>query len=240
MRLHRFRRIHVDVLHEPTRLVRPDGQEGEIDRAQPRGDLPEMRAVTGVAGEQDPAPFSGIDQESAPECTVTVEHVARREVLRRRQRDREGRSVRRLPPVDLLDPPDACGLEQPAVAERRDQRQVKTAIERAQGCEVAMIVMIVTQKHAGNCGQILEANARRPRPTRARERHRARPPRVYGIGQQVHATHLNQKRGVTDERQDRPSAAAAAQPARRSASGCAARAASAAPSMSAGRSRRSD
>src|SRR5436190_23968937 len=45
------------------------------DRAQPRGDLPEMRAVTGVAGEQDPAPFSGIDQESAPECR-SEEHTS--------------------------------------------------------------------------------------------------------------------------------------------------------------------
>jgi hypothetical protein len=33
MRLHRFRRIHVDVFHEPARLVGPDGNEREIDRA---------------------------------------------------------------------------------------------------------------------------------------------------------------------------------------------------------------
>ncbi len=44
MRLHRFRRIHVDVFHEPARLIGTDGEEREIDRPQPRRDLAEMRA----------------------------------------------------------------------------------------------------------------------------------------------------------------------------------------------------
>ena len=39
MRLHRFRRIHVDGTHEPTREIRADGQEREADRLKSAGDF---------------------------------------------------------------------------------------------------------------------------------------------------------------------------------------------------------
>src|SRR5207253_8415133 len=63
--LHRFRRIHVDVFHEPTWLVGADGEQRKIDRREPRGDLAEMGAIAGIAGKEHAAP-AGLDQESAP------------------------------------------------------------------------------------------------------------------------------------------------------------------------------
>src|SRR5213079_570001 len=72
VRLHRFSRIHVDVLHAPARLIGADRQERQVDRGEPRGDLPEMGAVPRIAGKEDPA-SPGLDQESAPQRAIAVE-----------------------------------------------------------------------------------------------------------------------------------------------------------------------
>ena len=65
MRLHRFRRIHVDVFHEPARLIGTDGEEREIDRPQPSRDLAEMRTVAGISGVEDAVP-TDLNEEAAP------------------------------------------------------------------------------------------------------------------------------------------------------------------------------
>ena len=57
MRLHRFFGVHVDVLHEPARLVRADGQQREIERPAPAADLPEVPAVPAIGGEEDQIGF---------------------------------------------------------------------------------------------------------------------------------------------------------------------------------------
>src|SRR2546428_10783855 len=44
-RLYGFGRIHVNLLHEPAWLVGPDGEEREVDPAQPRGDVPKTGAL---------------------------------------------------------------------------------------------------------------------------------------------------------------------------------------------------
>jgi hypothetical protein len=63
-----------------------------------------------------------------------------------------------------------------------------------------VIVMIVTEEHHGDGGQIVESYARRSHPTRTRERDRACPLGVHRISQQVEARDLNEERGMTDER----------------------------------------
>ena len=54
VRLHGLRRIHVNGLHEPARLVGADRQQRQIDRTEPLPDIAEERGVRGVAGEKDP------------------------------------------------------------------------------------------------------------------------------------------------------------------------------------------
>ena len=68
-------------------------------------------------------------------------------MLSGRQRDRKGRGARALPPVDFLDLTDASRPEQPAVADRRHEPRMKASIERAQGPEIAVIVVIMTHEH---------------------------------------------------------------------------------------------
>ena len=131
-----------------------------------------------------------------------------------RQRDRKRRGTRALPPVELLDLTDARRLEQPAVPERCHQSRLKAPLERTQGAEIAVVVMIVTQQHQGNGRQIVESHARRPHAAGARERNRARPLRVHGIGQQAGGADLDQKRRMTDERHNHVARAGAGGPAR--------------------------
>ena len=53
VRLHRLRRIHVNGLHEPARLVGADGQERQINRTEPQPNVVEEARIRGVAGEKD-------------------------------------------------------------------------------------------------------------------------------------------------------------------------------------------
>src|SRR5205807_8747056 len=199
MRLHGFRRIHMDVFHEPAWLVGADREQRQIDRSEPRGNLPEMGAVAGIAGKQQ-TPAARLDQEPTPQRAVAVERAARGEMLRRRQRDRKRRGARALPPVELLDITDARRLQQPAVAKRGHEPRMKPSLQRSQGREIAVVVMIVTEQHERDGGQIVEAHARRPHAARARERNRARALRVHRIDQQADGADLDEKRGMTDER----------------------------------------
>ncbi len=146
MRLHRFRRIHVDVFHEPARLVGADREQREVDRPQASADLAEMRSVSGIAGEEDSA-SGDRDDEASPQRAIAVERAARREVLRRRQRYRERRGGRGLPPVEFFDPADAGRSEQPAIADRRHDQRMKAPVEQPQDPQIAVIVVIVTQEH---------------------------------------------------------------------------------------------
>ena len=82
VRLHRLRRIHVNGLHEPARLVRADRQQRQIDRAEPLPDVAEEGRIRGVAGEID-ARAAGRQHEAAPQRAVSIERRPRGEVLRR-------------------------------------------------------------------------------------------------------------------------------------------------------------
>ena len=106
MCLYCLRRIHVNGLHEPARLVRADGQQRQIDRTKPLPDLAEKRGVGTVPGEKD-ARAVDHQHESPPQGAVSIERTARGEVLRRGQRDRQRGRLRVPPPIEFLDPADA-------------------------------------------------------------------------------------------------------------------------------------
>ncbi len=72
---------------------------------------------------------TGLNEEAAPQGTVAVEHAPRREVLSRRQRDRESPGARGLPPVDFLDLNDARRPEQPAIADRCHDLRIEAPLE---------------------------------------------------------------------------------------------------------------
>src|SRR3989442_3875083 len=111
-----------------------------------------MGAVARVSGEEDPAP-KGLDQEPAPQRAVAVDHATRREMLSGRQGDRERCLARALPPVDFLHVTDAGRLQQPAVPDRRHHQRTEAPLERAQGAEIAVIVVIVTEEHEWDGGR---------------------------------------------------------------------------------------
>src|SRR5207237_9061767 len=72
VRLHGFGRIHVNVFHEPARLVGADGKERQSDWGEPRGDLPEMRPTYAISREQESAP-AGPDHVSLPPGRSSIE-----------------------------------------------------------------------------------------------------------------------------------------------------------------------
>src|SRR2546429_7375595 len=117
-----------------------------------------MGAVARVSGEQYPAP-TGRNQESTPQRAVAVDHAPRREMLSRRQRDRKRHLARALPPVEFHDVTDAGRSQQPPVTDRCHYRRMKAPLERAQGPEIAVIVVIMTEEHECDGGQIVESRS---------------------------------------------------------------------------------
>ena len=76
---------------------------------------------------------------------------------------------------------------------------MKAFLQQPQRPQIAVIVVIVTQKHEGYRRQIVEPYAGRPGPPRSRERDRAGSLVVDRIDQHAGCIGLNQKSGVTYE-----------------------------------------
>jgi hypothetical protein len=76
MRLDGIGRVHVHLFHEATGFVCPDWQKREIDGTAPFAHLAEVRRVTAVACEEDPA-AGRLHDETAPECAVAIERRTR-------------------------------------------------------------------------------------------------------------------------------------------------------------------
>src|SRR5258708_4385960 len=68
---HGLVRVHVHPIHEPSRLVRPNGQQTDSWGAVLLVDVAKVRAVRAVAGKINAA-FRRLDQECAPQCLVRV------------------------------------------------------------------------------------------------------------------------------------------------------------------------
>ena len=101
MRLHRLCRIHVNRLHEPAGFIGADGQQCQIDRTETVSDVAKEMGICGVAGKENPRAIRA-QYESAPERPIPIQRTTRREVVCRRQRDRQSTCVPLLPPIELL------------------------------------------------------------------------------------------------------------------------------------------
>ena len=69
---------------------------------------------------------------------------------------------RRSPPVEFLEHRNAATGEEAAVPEWRDELEPVVTRQSPEGWQVAMVVVIVAEQHDVDCGQVFEANARRP------------------------------------------------------------------------------
>ena len=127
-RLHRVRRVHVLVAHEPARLIGADRQDRQPQRAMGFGDASKMLAVA-VAGIADDVEFADrrLQHKTRPQRLVAVEQPARRPVPRRHQRHRNA-----VAEFDAILPVERFGFDRrvriahgDVVAERRDHARRK-------------------------------------------------------------------------------------------------------------------
>ena len=80
--------------------------------------------------------------------------------MRRRQRDRQWRRRRFLPPIELLDPADAGRPDERAISQRRHHERIEALREHAERPQIAVVVVIVTQQHHRDRRQIVEPHGR--------------------------------------------------------------------------------
>src|SRR5882762_419497 len=107
MTLNGLRWIHVNRLHEPSRLVGPNRQKCDIDGSEAISNFPEVSGISGVSAEVDQAPARP-DQITPPERRVAIEGPARGKMLRWGEREGRYRALRGLiPSVKFLDCLDA-------------------------------------------------------------------------------------------------------------------------------------
>ena len=175
MRLHRLRRIHVNALHEPARLVGADRQQRQIDRAEPAA------GCRGRSGAYAVSPAKKIRR--SPDASTKPPQSARlRSNGVRAEKCCAGVSVigsgtrrRVLPPVELLDPANAGRSHQtrrfPAASRRCGSKRSASARSVAQ---IAVIVVVVAEQHDRDRRQVVEANGRLP--------HAPRPEQVQRTG----------------------------------------------------------
>src|SRR5262245_25033741 len=107
--LHRLLRIHVDHVHEPAWIVRPNRNHHEVERATPRADRTKLGVIRSVPREVDPG-AARLEREPAPQRLVSIAEPASAEVPGGSRGHAKRLEVRRLPPVqlgDLADPPAA-------------------------------------------------------------------------------------------------------------------------------------
>ena len=101
------------------------------------------------------------------------------------------------------------------VAERRDHQRIEPLRELAERAQIAVVVMVVTQQHDRDRRQVVERHRRLPDSPRSDHVQRACALGVHRVGQDVPRRRLNQKRRVTDERDDGDGAVQSRRPSRR-------------------------
>ena len=153
--------------------------------------------------------------ESTPEGAVSIERTPRGEMLRRRQRDRQGGGLRFLPPIKLLDPANAGRPHERSVSQRRHHERIEAFREHAERPQIAVIVVVVTEQHRRDGRQVVERDGRLPDSPRSEQVQRTCTLGIHRVGQDVPCRRLNQKRRVTDERDDGAGAVECRRPSRR-------------------------
>ena len=142
VRPHRFFRIHVLRGHEPARLVRADRQQCEVDDAESAADVAKVPPISGIA-RKEKRPVGRSHVKSAPQRAVAVPAAAPRPMLCRSHRDGCTPQLETLPPIQLLDPPQAQLPEKRAIAEARDEERVVHRLQLFERVDVEVVVVIV-------------------------------------------------------------------------------------------------
>ncbi len=203
-RLHRVRRIHVLILHEPARLIGADRQYRQPQRPVLFGDAAKMLAFA-VAGIADDVEFAGrrLQHETRPQRLVAVGQSARRPVSRRHQRHRHA-----VAEFDAILPVERLGFDGGVrvahgdiVAERRDHARREFRREFRQRREIEMVVMAMRDQHDVDLRQRVERNAGVVVPLGPGEGDGRGPHRPHRIDENVEIRRLDQPGDMADERQ---------------------------------------
>src|SRR5437667_12888360 len=92
--------------NESARLVRADRQQCKVYDAEPAADVAKVPPISGIA-RKEKRPVGRSHVKSAPQRAVAVPAAAPRPVLCRSHRDGCKPQPETLPPIELLDPPQA-------------------------------------------------------------------------------------------------------------------------------------
>jgi hypothetical protein len=193
---------NVNRAHEPLRTISPDGNEGEANFWETVTNFGEVRAVSGVSGEENRS-GRGFDDVAGPESAVAIAQPASGEMAGRNGGDADGiGKLGGLPPIEFGDlgiDGNFFGDQSWSDAERNSEVRFPLAHEAAESGHVEMVVMIVALQYEMNFGEMFEANAGRAMASGTGKRNRAGALRPDGIEQDVDSFELQQDGGVADE-----------------------------------------
>ena len=120
-------------------------------------------------------------------------------MLHRNQRDRDvRRETDRLPPVAFLYGGEARAADEIEIAKRYNGARDALFREAIQRRKIQVVIMVVGHQHDVNRRQVFKANAGGVAPPGTGPGDRAAAFGPDGVGQDVEAVHLDEKRRVTD------------------------------------------
>jgi hypothetical protein len=147
-----------------------------------------------------------LDHISAPQSPVAVEESSRRK-MHGRHAVNEGCAERpRFAPIEFVDRADVLRSQQPGYSGRNNELRLSASGEPAQAGKVEMIVMIVTEEHGIDAGQVLPPHARHPAAARTDGGEWTGALAPDGIGQDVKTALLEEHCGVVDQGNVEPAA----------------------------------
>ena len=194
-------RVHVLVLHEPTRLIGANGQQSEIHDAVARVNLLEVPSISGVACEEDLVP-AGLDDEAGPKGAISIGKGSHRPVLGGRGDDLGPfADFNLIPPIALCYAGQSLALQDGTIAQRRDDHGLIGLRDIAERVDIHVIVMIVAHQKQIDLGQVLHRQAGFTNALRAYAPKGADTRGKYRIGENIEPVDLDEKRRVIDEGQ---------------------------------------
>ena len=192
----------MDGAHEPLRAIGADGNQGEADFRKAGADFGEMRAVGGVAGEEDRAGgrFDGV---AAPESFIAITQSPAGKMVGGDGGDADGfREFGWLPPIEFGDlgiDGDFFVEEAAGDAERDGEIWFPLGGEAAERGDVEMIVVVVALEDEIDFRKVVERNAGGAMALGAGEGNGAGALGPDGIAENIDAVHLEEDGGVADE-----------------------------------------
>ena len=200
-------RIHVDRLHEPSRLVRPDWKYRRVKRTKSCCYFPEIRVKTGITCEEHSV-MTKSQSPAAPQCCIPVPREATGKVLCGRAHCRHESEAAPLPPVQFLYIGRTAFSEELSNAKWCQPFGLGESLNQpANGVIVQVIIVVVGDEHRVERSQSLEVHCRRMDPTWPGELNGRCTTTKNGIGEDRESARLNQKRTVADPGHGEPGAA---------------------------------